>query len=55
MSQTALPGKARSLALVSIAELGLCSVGPLGDIPFEPGVDPIDSIAQATAWLEMDR
>jgi len=41
--------------LVSIAELGLCSVGPLGDIPFEPGVDPIDSIAQATAWLEMDR
>jgi len=41
--------------LVSLAELGLCSVGPLGDLPFEPGEDPVDSIAQATAWLEMDR
>ncbi len=41
--------------LVSLAELGLCAVGPLGDMPFEPGDDPIDSIAQATAWLETDR
>ncbi len=41
--------------LVSIAELGLCAVGPLGDMPFEPGEDPIDSIAQATAWLATDR
>ncbi len=41
--------------LVSLAELGLCSVGPLGDLPFEPGDDPVDAIAQATAWLEVDR
>jgi putative nucleotidyltransferase with HDIG domain len=41
--------------LVALAELGLCSVGPMGEMPFEPGSDPVDSIAQATAWLEMDR
>jgi hypothetical protein len=41
--------------LVSLAELGLCSVGPLGDLPFESHADPIDAIAHATAWLEMDR
>ena len=41
--------------VVALAELGLCSVGPLGDMPFEPGDDPVDSIAQAAAWLEMDR
>jgi len=41
--------------IVALAELGLCSVGPMGDMPFEPGEDPVDSIAQAAAWLEMDR
>lgn len=41
--------------LVSLAELGLCSVGPLGDLPLESCTDPIDAIAHATAWLEMDR
>ncbi len=41
--------------LISIAEAGDSSDGPLLGLSFEPGEDPVDTIAAATAWIEQAR
>jgi len=42
-------------ALIALAETGASSSGPLLGMHFEPGEDPVQTIASATAWLENDR
>ena len=41
--------------LIVLAESGASSTGPLLGLRFEKGEDPADTIAAATAWLEVDR
>jgi putative two-component system response regulator len=41
--------------LISIAECGDASDGPLLGLSFEPGDDPANTIAAATAWIEQAR
>ena len=41
--------------LISIAEAGDASDGPLLGLSFSPGDDPADTIAAATVWIEQAR
>jgi putative nucleotidyltransferase with HDIG domain len=41
--------------LIALAETGASSAGPMIGLTFEPGDDPVQSIAAATAWIEDNR